>query len=1009
MPNPQHGKTNRFIGLFDGVTSFADLEDRISDLPTPKERGDAFEVFAEAYLATTRSVQAQQVWPGDAIPIPVMQQLNLPTGDMGVDGVFRTTLGEYCAYQVKFRSRRPALTWTELSTFMGLTDHVGQRVLLTNCDDLPELMNERGNFYCIRGTDLDRLTSGDFAAISQWLRGDLPTFKRKVPLPHQEEALAAIVAALEREDRVTAVMACGTGKTLVALWVAERLGCRQVLVLVPSLALMRQTLHEWLRQTRWDRISYRCVCSDPQVSKGADELIVHQSDLDFPVNTKIEEVAQYLAQPFDGTRVVFSTYQSAKVVADALKQHRPFDLAIFDEAHKTAGRQGAKFGYALHDENLPIKKRVFLTATPRHYDVSRRDKEGDAKVVYSMDVPEIYGPTAHVLSFAKAARLGIICNYKVIISVVTTEMVTDALLSRGEVIVKGDAVKARQVANQIALERAVSQHGIKRIFTFHSKVASAEAFVAEAAEGVRTHLLGFDTYHVNGKIRTADREKILRQFAEADRGLVSNARCLTEGVDVPAVDMVAFMSPKSSKIDIVQATGRAMRKDPANPEKATGFVFVPLFMEMAAGENIEDAIQRAGYGEVWSVLEAMQEQDEVLADIIRKMRENKGRTGGFDDSRFREKVEILCPSIEIDQLRMAIDAQCIERLAGMWDERFGELQKFKEENGHCNVPALWPDNPALGTWVSNQRTAKNRHKLGNERTQRLEAIGFDWDPLHTTWEEKFVQLEEYNAENGHCNVPQGWPDNPTLASWVRSQRIAKKQHKLSDERAKRLEAIGFDWNRLDTLWEEMFLAMKEYEAKYGHCNVPGLWPDNQALGTWVGEQRTAKRRGTVSNQRIQRLEAIGFDWNRLDTLWEEMLLALKEYEAKYGDCNVPALWPDNPTLASWVSAQRLAKKQHKLSDERVKRLEAIGFDWSPSDTVWEEKFLALTKYKAKYGHCNVPALWPDNPKLGNWVSNQRKAKKRHKLSDDQIARLDELAFVWEMGIGRRRKSSDQQR
>ena len=125
-------------------------------------------------------------------------------------------------------------------------------------------------------------------------------------------------------------MACGSGKTLVELWAAERLGCRTVLVLVPSLALIRQTLHEWLRETRWPSYSYLCVCSDPTVTKGTDELIVHQSDLDFPVTTKSKDVKHFLERPFDGVRIVFSTYQSADKVADGAKGIVPFELGIFD-------------------------------------------------------------------------------------------------------------------------------------------------------------------------------------------------------------------------------------------------------------------------------------------------------------------------------------------------------------------------------------------------------------------------------------------------------------------------------------------------------------------------------------------------------------------------------------------------------------------------------------------------------------------------------------------------------
>jgi predicted helicase len=202
---------------------------------------------------------------------------------MGADGVFKTWAGQFNAYQSKFRTGRPALTWQERSTFMGLTDQVGGRVLFTNCDDLPSVMDARSGFYCILGSDLERLTKDDLAAMADWLRGSAFTPKRKEPRDHQSEALEAILGGLEQHDRVTAVMACATGKTLVSLWLAERRKAKRVLVLVPSLALVRQTLHEWLKETQWEQPRFIAVCSDPTVAQGVeDTLIVHQRDLDFP-------------------------------------------------------------------------------------------------------------------------------------------------------------------------------------------------------------------------------------------------------------------------------------------------------------------------------------------------------------------------------------------------------------------------------------------------------------------------------------------------------------------------------------------------------------------------------------------------------------------------------------------------------------------------------------------------------------------------------------------------------
>ena len=230
-----------------------------------------------------------------------------------------TVSGDFNAYQSKFRSGRPSLRWDELATFFGLSDQVTQRVLFTNCDELPSVANERTGFYCIRGNDLDRLERRDFVAIQQWLETGVVVAERKEPLPHQTEALSDILDEFKLHDRATAIMASGTGKTLVELWTAEQMGCNTVLVLVPSLALLRQTLHEWLKETSWPLLAYLCVCSDPTVEKRRDELIVRQSDLDFPVSTNSDTVQRFLSTKFAGTKVVFSTYQSAQVVAEAMK------------------------------------------------------------------------------------------------------------------------------------------------------------------------------------------------------------------------------------------------------------------------------------------------------------------------------------------------------------------------------------------------------------------------------------------------------------------------------------------------------------------------------------------------------------------------------------------------------------------------------------------------------------------------------------------------------------------
>ncbi len=348
---------------------------------------------------------------------------------------------------------------------------------------------------------------------------------------------------------------------------------------MPSLSLLRQTLQEWSSHNGWGAdYSYICVCSDRTVNRGSDEIQIAPSEVDFRVDTDPAIVEQFLKSPSQRVRVVFSTYQSSLVISQAMANIKPFDLAIFDEAHKTTGPTATTFATALSDDKINIRKRLFFTATPRHYDLNERDEDGDLKFV-SMDDEAVYGPRAHTLMFSKAAKAGIICGYQVIVSLINKRQVNDFALRNGLTLVDGDKVGVKWVANELAVQQAVQKTNASRVISFHSRVKMAQEFASKNfPHGIKRYLNGFSIFHVNGEQRSSDREDLLHAFRDATKGLITNARCLTEGIDVPAVDMVAFIDPRQSKIDIVQATGRAMRKS-EKTNKMLGYVVVPFFID----------------------------------------------------------------------------------------------------------------------------------------------------------------------------------------------------------------------------------------------------------------------------------------------------------------------------------------------------------------------------------------------------------------------------------------------
>jgi superfamily II DNA or RNA helicase len=980
-------------GFFEGIKSFKEFEARTGKLADTVEMGDALEILVEAYLHLDKVLNAKDVWVVGSIPLNIRKALNLPNDSKGIDGVYEDQAGNYIPYQVKYRTDMDTLPYGEISPFLGITEKSLQdRLIFTNARKLSIDVANRTGVRSVRADKFNELTESDFKRIHAWLADKkVEPFKPWDPLPHQREAIEKITAGLKEADRTTAVMACGTGKTLVALWAAEAQNPKTVLVLVPSLALLSQTLPDWCKQTSWgERFRYICVCSDDSVNREAqqDGYTFKKEDLEFSVTTDAKEVKKFLGKNKDGVNVIFSTYQSAEVVAEGLKG-QTVDLGIFDEAHKTTGDKEGLFAFGLSDKNIRIKKRLFLTATPRHYKLNKRDKDGDFQVV-SMDDEKVYGKVSYRLPFSTAVAAGIIVPYKVIISVSLNKEVDAELLRRGSTRVRRDEIQAKWVANQIALKRAIEKTGASKVITFHSRVNLAEDFAGDDARGFKEHVKGFDVFHVNGSQNAADRKALLEGFKAAPKGLITNARCLTEGVDVPAVDMVAFVDPRKSKIDIAQAAGRAMRQSKATNKKL-GYIVVPLFIEQKKGETEAEAFTRAGFDEVAEVLGAMLESDDDLVDTIKELQEARGRGDKFNPRQLHEKIEVIGPAINLDKLTKSIDVEILDRLGVSWDHWFGLLEKFQKREGHCDVLNRHLEtNLHLGSWVSNQRT--NRAILAPERCIRLDSLGFIWDVSSFLWDQGFSALQSFHKREGHCNVPQKHKEAGfNLGSWIANQR--KNTAQTPRKQIEQLNSLGFIWDAINWQWEVNFSALQRFYKREGHSNVPQRHrEDGVKLGQWSAYLRKYKERSLPGQ--IKRLSSVKFSWEPRNQQWDIHFAALKRFQKREGHCRVPTKHIEKGLkLGVWVSSQRT--RAHELSLDRRRCLDSIEFTWNIFSFLWEQGFSSLQSFHKREGHCNVPQKHQENGlKLGQWISDQR--KKRSQLSPKQLTRLNSLGFIWKV-------------
>ncbi|BBY53993.1 hypothetical protein MKOR_12440 [Mycolicibacillus koreensis] len=831
---------------------------------------------------------------------------------------------------------------------------------------------------------------------------------------HQRAAVAAVDPTLARQQ---VIMACGTGKTLTGMHaVAKLLGAQstsgRVLVLVPTLTLLEQTYRAWRDDAplSFDAIAVCSRLSAAQRRGVGVESDADPSELSLHATTAPMEIARFLSGA--GRKLVFGTYQSLGALVDAHRSGAPgWDVVVCDEAHRTAGAAGKAFGRVLHDEHIPADHRLFLTATPRVHSAPAAGSKGGAQMLASMDDEALYGPAVYTLSVAEAIRDKILSPYQVAVIGVSDAEIEAATSGIATVTVGGHRLDADHVASIIALSKAAQQRGLHAVIAYFNSIRASREFVQafQVVHAART-LGGGTAEHIDGSMKLAHRGQALSRLAAERTGLhlVSNARCLTEGIDVPVLDAVLFGQPRTSQIDVVQCVGRAIRRNPRSDAPA----LIVLAVRIGDGQDPEAAVAEAGFTKVRQVIAALGDHDPRIEEAARTLSRDCGRDGnGPSDDDLDSARGMISLDIPQELLHNGFGLRLLlDHADQAWERGFAELSAYVDEHGHSRVPQSYvaDDGYRLGKWVRNQREAYRNEKLSTDRVARLEALpGWAWNTLDDKWELGFAELSAYVAEHGHSRVPVSYvtADGYRLGRWVEAQRRAYRSGTLFADRIVRLEALpGWTWSDLDSKWEQGFAELSAYVAKHGHGRVPARYvtADGYCLGQWVVNQREIYRSGDISTDRITRLEALhGWAWSDLDSKWEQGFAELSAYVAKHGHSRVPQchITADGYRLGQWVATQRRAYRNGKLPANRTARLEALpGWAWNTLDEQWERGYAEVQTYAAEHGHSRVPTrhVTADGYRLGNWVNVQRTAYRDGKLSADRVARLEALpGWVWD--------------
>ena len=746
------------------MSSFSDVYERLCErFPDPRVRGkQGFEPLVAEVFRTDPLYRNRftDVWLWDEWP-------ERDSRDLGIDIVARRTDGGLVAIQCKCRDGIPK---SEVDPFLANSQrrphngepYVERYFVSTATRWSPNAITalttveppvQRLDFFGFEGLSInwDAHLADELAPLQETEKKDL--------FPHQEDALRDVISGFEGHDRGKLIMACGTGKTLTSLRIAERVARQggRVPFAAPSLSLLSQSIRNWGADAEIPLRAF-AVCSDTRVGR-SDIDSTRTYDMPIPATTNASALvnAAVPAAP-DQMTVVFSTYQSMQVIAEAHQQGLPdFDLVVCDEAHRTTGTLRADDSSAfllVHDaREIKARKRLYMTATPRVYAPSVKKKAQDEDVyVASMDDEIQYGPEFHRLGFAEAVDKDLLSDYKVTILAISEAQIArdyQRLLGGGEKM--ADVGRVIGVLNGLAKldpegrEFMDDPEPMHRAVAFSNTIAASKHFIElvdleqQEQSALAERNLAIEGRHVDGKSGVPERDRQLAWLGDTltlDQRchVLSNARCLTEGIDVPELDAVLFLQPRKSQIDVVQAVGRVMRKAEG---KRYGYIILPVVVP--SGEDAESTLDRNdAYSHVWEVLQALRSHDERFDAYVNKLELNRskdgplsiigvgGKGGGEDgqDVRAEATARVTQGIIDFDigELRTAIIAQIVKRCGERrywekWADSVSDIARRHDERIRALIDA--PDG-RVGTRF-NEFVEALRHNLNESITEDAAA------------------------------------------------------------------------------------------------------------------------------------------------------------------------------------------------------------------------------------------------------------------------------------------------
>lgn len=992
----------QFIGK---ITSFNDFYS-ITQKLTNKQIGDLFEEFTK-YLFIYHPNYAnitQKIWLYNEIPNTIKTKLNIPNKDEGIDLVMLSQSNKYYAIQCKFRTNKDTkIKWEELGTFVGMTFGIANGFengfFVTNTTSITKNIMNSNKVIPLYGEFFDNIPSDVFKIIKSHLTNKSINHLQLNPCKPRDYQIKIIVETylhFENNDRGYLEMACGSGKSLTAYWINSCMSNKLCIVAVPSLYLLSQFYNEFSTQTFLEKSYHQFILvgSDADVDndKFYNNGLLITTDV---TNIKVEITNIINKSKLDDMElqniVILTTYQSSDKLITALNQLKLTpDLLIADEAHKTVGASNKQFNLLLDDKNLKIKKRLFMTATPKVY-----SGDGDNEKIISMDDEKWYGKQIYMYNTYNAITDKHLSDYQIVTMYTNNEYINGIIQKNKYINTETmENEESHYVACAILLLNAMKNNECHHLVTYHNSINKSKKFRNIMDSLKKYYDDDISVYHLDGTMSMNKRNNIVKSFKEANKVILTSARVLNEGINIPEIDSECFIDPRTSMIDTVQCIGRSLR---LHKNKTIAKIFVPTLVD-----DINTIDENKAFGNIIRIIKSMSNTDTGITEYFVAKKNGKEHNRTLIKHVNLMNTEKIGEDINIDEWINEIEMRIWKKSDGR-EYMYQKVKEWIEKNN--KVPSKHSRNSEekqLGIWCSDRRYAKSIGTLDKEMINNLESLKIWFWDINEKNKSKYEQLLKWVCDNN--KIPSQTAVDPiehTLGRMCSTIRKSYYNNSLSMQRIKKFESIpNWFWTKSDP-FDGHYNELIEFFTK--HKKMPASRAKDikeKKLGRWCSQMKSMKNMGKLEKSKVDKLNKLSF-WK----WYNKSNIVKKSFDEAYKNVHgwviqydkLPTLSTKNNNehiLGSWCAIQRRLYKTNALSDARIKKLELIkGWYWI-QENFSDELIIKIQTFIETYN--KMPSQTSKNItecKLGQVCQQLRTKKKNNKLSESEIKRLETI-LLW---------------